>query len=69
MSKAYNILNLNTRYKFNDNLSIAFNIQNLLNEKYSIHAFYFSLDGYMPTQLYESPGSPRSYGIKIDYTF
>ena len=69
MSKAYKIINLNTRYKFNSKLSINFSIQNILNQKYSIHGFYFSLDGYMPAQLYESPGDPRSYGIKLDYKF
>ena len=69
MSKAYKIINLNTRYKFNSKLSINFSIQNILNQKYSIHGFYFSLDGYMPAQLYESPGAPRSYGIKLDYKF
>ena len=69
IAKAYQIINLNTRYKFNSNLSISFSIQNMLNEKYSVHGFYFSLDGYMATQLYESPGEPKSYGIKLDYTF
>ena len=38
-------------------------------KKYSVHGFYFSLDGYMPTQLYESPGDPTTYGIELDYKF
>ena len=41
----------------------------MLNEKYAIHGFYFSLDGYMPAQLYESPGDPKTYGLRIDYKF
>ena len=69
ISKAYELINLNTRYKFNNKLSISFSIKNMLNERYSIHGFYFSLDGYTPEQLYESPGDPRSYGIKLDYKF
>ena len=69
ISKTYQLINLNTRYQFNDKLSINFSIKNMLNEKYSIHGFYFSLDGYTPVQLYESPGEPRSYEIKLDYKF
>ena len=69
VSNGYTILNLNSIYRFNDKLSIGFNVRNLLNEKYSVHGFYFSLDGYMPTQLYESPGDPTTYGIELDYKF
>ena len=69
MSKAYQLININTRYQFNSKLSINFSIKNILDEKYSIHGFYFSLDGYAPPQLYESPGDPRSYEIKLDYKF
>ena len=69
ISKTYQLINLNTRYQFNDKLSINFSIKNMLNEKYSIHGFYFSLDGYTPAQLYEAPGDPRSYEIKLDYKF
>ena len=69
ISKPYQIINLNTRYEVNGNISVSFNIKNLLNKKYSIHGFYFSLDGYMPAQLYESPGDPKTYGLRLDYTF
>ena len=69
ISKTYQLINLNARYQFNDKLSINFSIKNMLNKKYSIHGFYFSLDGYTPAQLYESPGDPRSYEIKLDYKF
>ncbi len=69
VSDGYTILNLNSIYRFNDKLSIGFNVRNLLDEKYSVHGFYFSLDGYMPTQLYESPGDPTTYGIELDYKF
>ena len=69
MSKAYQLINLNSRYQFNENLSISLNIKNALDEKYSIHAFYFSLDGLMDPQLYESPGDPTSFSIKLDYKF
>ena len=68
-SKAYQICNINTRYHLNNNLSISLNMKNMLNEKYAIHGFYFSLDGYMPAQLYESPGDPKTYGLRIDYKF
>ena len=69
MSKAYQIINLNTRYQFNDDLSIGMSIKNALNEKYSIHGFYFSLDGFIDPQLYESPADPVIYSIKLDYKF
>jgi len=69
MSKAYQLINLNSRYQFSENLSISLNINNALDEKYSIHAFYFSLDGFMDPQLYESPGDPTSFSIKLDYKF
>ena len=66
---AYQLINLNSRYQFSENLSISLNINNALDEKYSIHAFYFSLDGFMDPQLYESPGDPTSFSIKLDYKF
>ena len=69
MSKSYQIINLNTRYQFNDSFSLSVTIKNALNKKYSIHGFYFSLDGFMPPQLYESPGDPKSLSMKLDYKF
>ena len=68
-SKPFTIVNLNTVYELKKNISLNFSIKNLTDERYAVHAFYFSVSGYEDRKFHESPANPRDYSFSILYSF
>ena len=68
-SKPFTIVNLNTVYELKKNISLNFSIKNLTDERYAVHAFYFSVSGYEDRRFHESPANPRDYSFSILYSF
>ena len=68
-AKPYTIVNFNTIYELKNNISLNFSIKNVTDERYAVHAFYFSVSGYEDRKLHESPANPRDYSFSILYSF
>ena len=79
-SKPYSLLNSSIGFKINDNTKISIWAKNVLNKKYSVRGFYFSLKpidlnengNYYDddnSELYESYGEPLTIGLNLKYNF
>ncbi len=66
-SKPYTLTNITIGREIKD-FSLNLWVRNIFNEKYTIRGFYFGLipEDY-PNQLFESYGSPRHFGITLNY--
>ena len=67
-SKPYSILNLHLGKKINSNMTFSLWAKNVLNTRYSVRGFYFTLE---PDQwvdkLYTIYGEPLSIGLTFNY--
>ncbi|MBI6918843.1 TonB-dependent siderophore receptor [Pseudomonas monteilii] len=56
---AYNLVDLNTQYKINNNLSVQLNLNNVFDKKYYSSVFNSNLGNYF--------GAPRNFGLTLRY--
>ena len=70
-SPAYDLLHARIGYAA-DNWSVALWGRNLTDEDYAVHGLYFAndpRDNFGRNAVYEQLGEPRTYGVRLGYSF